>query len=60
MQYQVVSEMGCYQHVAVDKLKNTVRELILKGWIPQGGICVVCSSDHKIEYSAHQAMIRTD
>lgn len=66
MQYIIVSGESKYRYEAIDNLEKRVKELILKGYKPQGGISVTTCSigmnslSETAYYTVAQAMIKED
>ena len=63
MRYEVARGMGDKLSIAIDGLEKEVALLIEKGYVPQGGICVLMEDYTDEEcywFQAMQAMIKND
>ena len=63
MRYEVARGMGDTLSIAIDGLEKEVALLIEKGYVPQGGICVLMEDYADEEYywfQAMQAMIKNN
>ena len=69
MRYEVARGMGDKLSIAIDGLEKEVALLIEKGYVPQGGICVLMEDytqrdmEQMVDYNwfqAMQAMIKND
>lgn len=58
MEYELVMSVSQNPAETIQKFRGLMNEMIAKGWVPQGGVCVAPLPDINA-YSISQAVIRT-